>query len=126
LLADIPQRENVPWVLPNRAEDSPLQKEAMEKTWQRLRKDCVFHDARLHDLRHTVRTVAGMCGASAFTARDLLGHCTVAMTNRYANHAVDPVRQLSNQVGGTIAAQLDGKPKAEVVSLRRATGQRDN
>jgi integrase len=126
LLADLPQRENVPWVFPNRAKDGPLQKEAMEKTWQRLRKDCTLEDARLHDLRHTVGTVAGMSGASAFTVRDLLGHRTVAMTNRYANHAVDPVRQLSDQVGGTIAAQLDGKPKARMVPLRVATGKNEN
>jgi hypothetical protein len=70
-----------------------------------------------------VGTVAGMSGASAFTLRDILWHRTVAMTNRYANHAVDPVRQLSDQVGGTIAAQLDGKPKARMVPLRVATGK---
>ena len=58
--------------------------------------------------------------------RDLLGHHTVAMTNRYANHAADPVRQLSNQVGSTIAAQLNGKPNTEVVTLRTAAGERES
>jgi integrase len=126
MLTEIPRAAKVPWVFPNRAASGPLQKEAMEKTWQRLRKDSALEDARLHDLRHTVGTVAGGIGVSAFMVRDLLGHRTVAMTNRYVNHDADPVRQLSNQVGSTIAAQLEGKPRAEVVPLRSMNVKRES
>jgi hypothetical protein len=41
------------------------------------------------------------------------------MTGRYVNRAADPVRTLSDQVGGRIPAALSGRPAAEVVALKR-------
>ncbi|MFT3673549.1 tyrosine-type recombinase/integrase [Aestuariivirga sp.] len=108
LLKAMPRHSKVKWIFPNRAGDGPLQKEAMEKTWQKIRERCQLQDARLHDLRHTVGTMAGRTGVSSFIVRDLLGHTTIAMTNRYVNHDADPVRALSDRVGREIASQLFG------------------
>ena len=116
LLKAMPRRDNVMWIFPNRAGDGPLQKEAMEKTWQKIRERCRLQDARLHDLRHTVGTMAGRTGVSSFIVRDLLGHRTIAMTNRYVNHDVDPVKSLSNQVASTIAMHLDGNVEVNAES----------
>ena len=97
----------------------PLTKDAMEAAWQKLRAHCGLADVRLHDLRHTVGTYAGQTGANAFLVRDLLRHSGLAMTGRYVNKADDPVRALNDLVGERIAAGLEGRPSAEVMTLRR-------
>jgi hypothetical protein len=38
--------------------------------------------------------------------RDLLGHKTLAMTNRYVGKDLDPVAQLSDEVGSRIAQAM--------------------
>lgn len=70
--------------------------------------------------RETVGTYAGQTGANAFLVRDLLHHKSLAVTGRYVSRDVNPVRELSDQVGGRIAAGLEGKAKAEVVPLANA------
>jgi integrase len=49
----------------------------------------------------------------------LLGHTQVQTTARYAHLAADPMMQAANTIGHTIAGAMQGKPKAEVVPLRR-------
>jgi len=79
-------------------------------------------DVRVHDLRHTTGTYAGAAGLNAFLVRDLLGHKTLAMTGRYVNRHVDPLRAAADAVSGQIAAALNG-PAGEVVEMPKA-GQR--
>jgi integrase len=93
--------------------------EKLEAAWHKIRVAAQLEDVRLHDLRHTVGTYAGQSGANAFLVRDLLRHKNLAMTGRYVNRAADPVRTLSDQVGGRIPAALSGRPAAEVVALKR-------
>ena len=49
-------------------------------------------DARLHDLRRTVATDAGAAGASAFAIRDMLGHSSLTMANRYVQLSAPALR----------------------------------
>lgn len=90
---------------------------------------CGMVDVRLHDLRHTHGTFAGSTGANAFLVRDKLGHKTLAMTGRYVNKDVDPLRDLSDKVEGRINAALrvgagDGDQGGTVVPLPRSGGRR--
>jgi len=112
-------------VFSNGASDGPVKRDAMEKAWQRIRVTCGFEDARLHDLRHTVGTVAGQGGANAFMVRDLLGHKSLAMTDRYVNRAADPVKVLSNRVASEISAAMAGRPKAHIVPIRTGAKAKD-
>ena len=73
------------------------------------------------DLRHRVGTYAGQSGANAFLVRDLLRHKNLAMTGRYVNRADSPVRTLSDQVGERISAAMEGRPAAEVVTLKSSS-----
>ena len=75
-------------------------------------------DVRLHDLRRTVMTSAAAAGVGTHVLRDLLGHKTTAMADRYVRAVGDPVREAREQVGATMAAMMDGKG-GEVVPLRR-------
>jgi len=91
----------------------------LDKAWRRIREDAGLKGARLHDLRHTVGTMAGMGGANSFIVRDLLGHKTLAMTGRYVSKDTDPVRQTSERISSRIAAAFKGE-KAEVVDHPKA------
>ena len=125
LLAGLPRADGAPWVFSKGANDGPVKRDAMEKAWQRIRINCGFEDARLHDLRHTVGTVAGQGGANAFMVRDMLGHKSLAMTDRYVNRAADPVKALSNRVASEISAAMEGKSKARIVPTHTGNKAKD-
>jgi len=91
--------------------------------WRRLMAATGLVNARPHDCRHTFATLGAMAGGTAFTLRDLLGHKTVAVTAGYVARTVDPVRALSEDVGGRIgpALALQPEPPGDLVRLRRAS-----
>ncbi|KAF0230605.1 MAG: hypothetical protein FD175_1365 [Beijerinckiaceae bacterium] len=75
-----------------------------------------WHGVHLHDLRHTVATLASEAGVSNFIVRDLLRHKNVATTARYANYNANPVRNAADLVSARIAeglARSQRKPDPE-------------
>ena len=74
-------------------------------------------DVRLHDLRRTVMTRAAMTGVGTHVLRDLLGHTTTAMADRYIRAVGNPVRDAPEQVGAAMAAMMEVKTD-EIVSSR--------
>ena len=91
---------------------------------------CVFAEAataaglsnvRLHDLRRTVMTSAAAAGVGTHVLRDLLGHKTTAMADRYIRAVGNPVRDAREQVGAAMAAAMAGRT-GEVVPLRNRHG----
>ena len=81
-----------------------------------------LEDVRLHDLRRTVMTNAAMAGVGTHVLRDLLGHKSTAMADRYVRSINNPVRDAREQVAGQMAAMMQGKVAAEVVALRGRKG----
>ena len=65
-------------------------------------------DVRLHDLRRTVMTSAARAGLGTHVLRDLLGHKTTAMADRYIRHAGAAVHEAQEHIGAAIDAQLRG------------------
>ena len=51
-----------------------------------------IEDFRFHDLRHTCAARLVSSGVALSEVRDLLGHSTVAMTERYAHLAPERIR----------------------------------
>jgi integrase len=91
----------------------------VEHAWSRVRAKAGIPDLRLHDLRHTIGTIAGGAGTSAFLVRDLLGHKTLAVTGRYVSKDIAPLRAVADAVSAQVDAALGGA-KAAVVPLRRS------
>ena len=78
-------------------------------------------DVRLHDLRRSVMTAAAGAGVGTHVLRDLLGHKSTAMADRYVRAVGNPVREAREQVGAAMAAMMRGE-SGEVLPLR---GRRD-
>lgn len=64
-------------------------------------------DVRLHDLRRTFMTRAAESGISSHTLRDLLGHKTATMADRYVRRTNIPVLNATELVSGGLAKILD-------------------
>ena len=83
------------------------------------RKKAGLPDVRVHDLRHTFASHLCMNGVDILTVKELLGHSSVVMTQRYSHltdhHKADAVARLdllsANQV--TIRSQSEDRDEAK-------------
>ena len=76
-------------------------------------------DVRLHDLRRTVATSAAASGVGTHVLRDLLGHKTTAMADRYVRSVGSPVADAREAIGAAMAAAMAGEGGAIVPFRRR-------
>ena len=65
-------------------------------------------DLRLHDLRRTVATNLAGAGLGAFTIRDVLGHSTLAMSNRYVRMAGDTLTEAAERAAALTVGAMGG------------------
>ena len=79
----------------------------VRKLFDRVCRDAGLVDLRLHDMRRTVATMAARSGAGSHVIRDLLGHRTTAMADRYIRFVGEPVRQAREKIGGEIASLME-------------------
>ena len=54
-------------------------------------------------------TNAAAAGVGTYVLRDLLGHRTTAMADRYVRAVGNPVRDAREQVAGQMAAMMQGR-----------------
>ena len=101
--------------------DAPVMYRTVRIYFAHVAKQAGLEDVRLHDLRRTVMTNAAAAGVGAHVLRDLLGHKTTAMADRYVRAVGNPVREAREQVGAAMAAMMEGKT-GEVVPIDRRHG----
>ena len=77
-----------------------------------------LEDVRLHDLRRSVATSLAASGVNAFTLRDVLGHATVTMSNRYVRAANDALTEATERAAAMTAAAMEGEA-GDVVPMER-------
>ena len=113
-----PSRRESGWVCPSVSDErKPLAEGTLGSYWRRIRADAGCPDLRIHDLRHGLATQAARDGASALLVRDLLGHKTLAMANRYVARVAEEAAAAQRKAGMTIGAALVGAASAQVVPL---------
>jgi integrase len=118
LLAQAPRRGR--FVTPDDSGEEPLSKMSVYHAWLAVCAAANVADLHLHDLRHAYATRGAGLGASALILRDALGHKTLAMTSRYVGRQVDPIRDLSDQIGAQLKA-LTRSRRENLVELKGRT-----
>ena len=74
---------------------SPVTGERLDNittAWENLRQRAQLEDFRFHDLRHDFASRLVMRGVDLYTVKELLGHSTIQMTERYSHLAPDAKR----------------------------------
>ena len=129
----------VPWMFAGRDGAKPNPRNILQRVYKPMIEACgmlppdvVTYDRRgneierkaarfgLHDLRRTFATLAVGTGIANTTVRDILGHTTTAMTDRYVKHNPQAIRSATDVFGKmadlATAAALKAAPiKANVV-----------
>ena len=59
----------------------------IKRSWSQLRDRAGMSDFRFHDLRHTFASKLVMQGVDLYVVKELMGHSTIQMTERYAHLA---------------------------------------
>ena len=119
ILTDLPRINE--WAFTT-GRDAPVTYKSVRQIFAKAASTAGLVDVRLHDLRRTVMTRAAMAGVGTHVLRDLLGHRTTAMADRYIRSVGNPVRDARELVGAAMAAMMQGEPGSEVVQTPR--GQR--
>ncbi len=76
-----------------------------------------IEDFRIHDLRHTCAAWLVSAGVPIIEVRDLLGHSSVEMTERYAHLAPDNVRAAVEVLDGTARSRFGHGELKEIVGV---------
>jgi integrase len=108
------------YVIPG--EDPERPRSDLKRPWAAVSARAGLKGVRIHDLRHTHASFGAGSGLGLPILGKLLGHTQSATTARYAHLDADPLRRASDKIGGAIAAALEGKPKAEVIPIKKAEG----
>ena len=88
----------------------------IQRLWYAARHHAGLDDVRLHDLRHSVASVAGGHNYSMFLIGKLLGHRDSRSTERYAHVGDDARKAVADSVGKTIRLALDADPLAQIAT----------
>lgn len=110
ILASLPDGGD--FVFSGRSGDKHLDYSVVRRVWAEACKRADIKGFRIHDLRHGAATMGAELGANAAILRDLLGHSTLAMTNRYIARLVDPVRDVSERVALAVSDAMAGRRNA--------------
>ena len=105
------------FVIAGRNSDKPLDERTIRPPSSKLAKLRISRVRGLRDLRRTIMTQAAAMGIGAHLLRDMVGHKTTAMADRYVRNAGELLTELRERIGG-IAAQMDGRDGA-VIPLRK-------
>ncbi len=92
------------WVFPASRGDRPRSTNWLERFWKQVRAEAELEEAHLHDLRHTVASLALRQGETVLAIGRLLGHRKAETTLKYIHLADVMVRDAAE----TISNALEG------------------
>lgn len=80
----------------------------LKRPWAALTQRAGLVGVRLHDLRHSFASIGAESGLGPPVIGALLGHSSAQTTKRYAHAADEASRRAVGNIGGQIAAALEG------------------
>ncbi len=101
------ERSDGEYLLPGKVPGKPLVN--IRKPWVRICDRAGLESVRIHDLRHTVASIAAGQGASLPIIGKMLGHRQPITTQRYAHVDRDPALSVVEAVGAEVGSALTGK-----------------
>jgi len=110
-------RQESEFVIAGRLAEKPMNYTTVHNHWTDVCRHAGISGVRIHDLRRTMMTDAASLGVGTHLLRDMLGHKTTAMADRYTRSAGAPLNEIRNRMGEAMAAKLSGKPSATVSTL---------
>ena len=118
LLSRLARINGCPWVFAGARNGAPVTYKTTRDLFADACRGAGLEDVRLHDLRRSVATNLAAAGTNAYTLRDVLGHRTLAMSNRYVQAAGDALTEATERAAAIAVAAMGGKP-GNVVPLRK-------
>jgi integrase len=79
----------------------------IHKSWYRIRIRAGLDHFRIHDLRHSFASLLINKGQSIYAIKNLLGHSTIIMAERYSHLSSKSLQIGSNAAGDAIQAAMD-------------------
>lgn len=117
LLRSIPRVEASPYVFPGAKPGA--HRVEIRRVWEAVREAAHLEGVRLHDLRHTVASVAVSGGASLPIIAAILGHKDSKSTQRYAHLIESARREAADKAAGDVYAAMNGNA-TQVISMHHA------
>ena len=118
LLSRLPRVNGNPWIFAGARSGAPVTYKTTRDLFAAACEAARFSDVRLHDLRRTVATSLAASGTNAYTLRDMLGHSTLNMSNRYVRTAGAALTEATERAAAMAAAAMEGEG-GEVVPMKR-------
>ena len=73
---------------------------SVKSSWMEVVREAGLEDFHFHDLRHTCGSWLVQAGVPLFDVKEVLGHSTIRMTERYAHFAPENVRAAVDKLPG--------------------------
>ncbi len=93
IIEKLPRFNGVPYLIPNPETLRPYV--SIKKAWSSIRKSAGLYDVRVHDLRHSFASSCVSNGVSLFTLSKLLGHSSIASSERYSHISESKLHEAS-------------------------------
>ena len=120
LLAGLQKVNGNPWVFAG-IRGAAVGYKMTRRVFAEVREAAGLSDVRLHDLRRTIATSLAASGINAYTLRDVLGHATLTMSNRYVRLAGDALTDAMERAAAITATAMAGNG-GKVLPMRRRDG----
>jgi len=99
--------------------EKPISLSTYKRAWAVLRDAAGLSDAHGHDWRHTGATMIAQDGASAFVLKEVTGHKSLAMAQRYVNDVKEAGKAAADRLSEAMNARLAGVT-GETLTFRKA------
>ena len=107
LLARLPRINGNPYVFAA-GRDEAVTYKTTRRVFAEACERAGLQNTRLHDLRRSVATGLAASGVNAYTLRDVLGHSTLAMSNRYVRTAGDVLAEATERAAALASDAMTG------------------
>lgn len=114
LLEGLPRIKGNPWVFAGATRGAAVGYKLTRAVFAKACEGARLVDVRLHDLWRSPATRLAGAGVNAYILRDVLGHKTLAMSNRYVRDAGDALTDAVEKGAAVTVAAMTGNPKAKL------------